>query len=328
MKNSLPSLTALLLSLSCELAFGQAYVPAGAGQGVATPYPAVTSDPASQMDQATALVRQVVQSIEARQSILAKVRQQTDLYGHKLVGSGSYMQQGRGVDRRYRFELKIPIGDRVGVFEQICDGDHLWYRQDLAGKLSLSHLDMARVRDAVRDGAGQGNPLFGVGSQGMSIGGLPKLLRNLERSFQFTSISPNRLDTVDVWALQGEWRPDRLLELFPEQKERMLKGKPFTPGKVAEHFPDRVLLVVGRADLFPYRLEYWQRKKATTKDGTVETLHVPLLMEMFEVQLDVPVDPRGFAYKPGDDMEVKQITSEYIKSLYPAPATQPAPAAK
>lgn len=319
MKNSLPSLAVLLLSLSCKLVVAQGVAATGAGQDSASSYAVATTDLATQMEQAAALMRQVVATAEARQSIVAKVRQQTDLYGHKLVGSGLYMQQGRGVDRRFRFELKMPIGDRLGTFEQICDGNNLWFRQDLAGKLTLNRLELARVREAARDGAGQGISLFGLGSQGLTIGGLPKLLRNLERSFQFTSITQYRLDTVEVWIVQGDWREERLFELFPEQRERVAKGKNFSTGKVAEHFPDRVRLFIGRADLFPYRIEYWQRKTSTTKDGPVETAHFPLLMELFEVQLDVPVDPSRFLYKPGDDMDVKDITSDFIKSLNPVP---------
>lgn len=270
-------------------------------------------------------MRSAVEAIDARKSIAAKVRQQTDLFGHRLVGSGIYAQQGQGAKRVLRLELKMPIGQQVSSFEQIVDGQSLWMRQELGAKVNLSRVDLERVvESAGGPRAGQGSAALAAGGPWFALGGLPKLLHNLADSFQFDALTPSKLDTLDVYTMQGTWRRERLAEMFPEQKEKLLRGEPPSLGKLAEHFPERVLLVLGREDLFPYRVEYWQRKKPYKNNPQGTGYRIPLVMELFEVQFDVDLDSRGFVYKPGD-LEVKDATNDFLKSVgLVSPLAEPA----
>src|SRR5689334_11720792 len=48
------------------------------------------------------LVRHVIANLEAQSSIAARLRHRIDLLGKPLVGTGIYLQQGRGVERLLR----------------------------------------------------------------------------------------------------------------------------------------------------------------------------------------------------------------------------------
>jgi hypothetical protein len=103
--------------------------------------------------------------------------------------------------------------------------------------------------------------------------------------------------------------------------------------KLAAHVPERVRLQVGRDDLFPYRLEYLRRtsvdKKNKDKSPTAsDSWRELVLMEMFEVELDAPVDKSRFAYKPGNQ-ESSDYTTDFLRSMgiTEEPATSARPVA-
>ena len=195
---------------------------------------------------------------------------------------------------------------------QLCDGKHLWIHQELLGKTTLSRIDVSRVRLALDE-----HPPAAVGanpSQGFPLGGLPRLLQSLETSFHFTSASESQLDRVPVWTIEGRWTPEKLAELLPDQKEKILAGKGADVGKLPEQIPDRVILMVGRDDLFPYRIEYWRHSAGNAKSPIEEADKLLVVMELFEVQFGAPIDDRQFVYKPGD-LEYADQTDAYLKSL-------------
>ncbi len=278
------------------------------------PRPVLVTTPNDAAAAPTSVMRSAVESIETRTSISAKVRERIDLFGQRLVGSGAYLQQGRGAERLWRFELKLLSAS----YQQICDGKFLWIHQDLGGKSTLGKIDLARVNDAVRHQAslaGQGGTTstFGPGGAWLGLGGLPKLMSELDRGFQFTATA-GQLDSLPVWILQGTWRNERLAELIqdPKEQEKLKAGKPPNISKMGDHFPERVVLLIGRDDLFPYRLEYW-RRESQTKLSERPQLKLAVLMELFEVALDTPVDSRAFTFKPGE-LEQKDLTPAFLQN--------------
>jgi hypothetical protein len=253
---------------------------------------------------ADGLIAEMLSRLRMYHTISAKLRQKVTLLDQEMVGTGSYVQQGRGEDLRLRCELKIQVADRNTSVLQVCDGNFLWLLEDLHDKPQLRRIDVIRVRQAVLQDQGSGSPFA---QARLAMGGLPKLLESLGTSFQFFVVQQDRLDGVPVWMLRGTWRPTALTATYPklyksaapEADERTLSAK------LPPHVPDVVVLFVGRDDLFPYRLEYRRRisKEATDEQGqpiAVEETVPLLLMEWFEVALDTPVDERNFIYRPGD----------------------------
>jgi hypothetical protein len=84
--------------------------------------------------------------------------------------------------------------------------------------------------------------------------------------------------------------------------------------------PQEVLLLVGQADLFPYRIEYRQLETPVTPNG--EGLPIPfqlsvhplVVLEMSDVLFDSPIDAGQFDYTPGDADWVDQ-TAGLIERL-------------
>jgi hypothetical protein len=250
---------------------------------------------ASDSNTGNAMLRRAMVAVDAERSVAAKVRQKIELLDRQMVGAGVYLQQGRGPARQLRLELKLQSGDTTSSLLQICDGTTLWIHEDLTDRKNLSRVDVARLRNARPK-----SPAPPVDSSlWLALGGLSKLLWSLENSFQFAPPTEGRLDTLRVWTLEGRWKPERLVQLLPDQKANLEAGKPIDPRSLTPNLPERVVLHLGCDDLFPYRLEYW-RSETSDKNKPPGRPRLMVVLELFEVQLGGAIDPRQFAYKPGD----------------------------
>ncbi len=254
-----------------------------------------------------------VTAIESQASISARLRQKIHLLGHELVGSGFYEQIGRQEQRRFRLELKVPVGEKMSSFERIHTGKYLWVCEELGNQTTLAQIDVEHVRRVLAKRGGRP----GVGASGgiaMPLEGLPRLLANLNESFQFTGLREGHLDQLAVWQLEGTWKPAVLAEWAGKQKDKILAGEPVNWKALPEQLPQRVVLTLGHDDLFPYRMEYLReapsadRADERTIAGTMATL------EFFEVRLGGPIPPQRFVFQPGNRTVVNG-TEAYLKQL-------------
>jgi len=55
-------------------------------------------------------------------SISARLRQRTRVGGRVLIGTGRYLQQGRGVDQRFRFEMVLEADSERFELLELADG--------------------------------------------------------------------------------------------------------------------------------------------------------------------------------------------------------------
>jgi hypothetical protein len=258
----------------------------------------------------TLLMASAVTAADSHPSITAKMRQQIRLFGQQLVGAGMYWQQGRGAKRRFRLELKVQVADGATSFEQVCTGPELWCHEDLIERSTLSRIDLRRVNAALsRKPQARSAPAVG---NGLPLGGLPKLLENLQESFHLTSATEQQLDQLRVWRIDGEWKPAVLAEMFPDQKSKLSAGQPIDWGQIPAHVPQRIVLTLGHDDLFPYRVEYLREQPA--KKGTTPTTETLVKIELFEVQFGGPIEPQRFVYQPGDRKYVDE-TEAFLKRL-------------
>ncbi len=266
------------------------------------------------------LMAQAARELFQQPALEAKIRQRIDLFGHQLVGSGSYQQLGDGPEKLLRLELKLQVGNQITSLQQVSDGRFLWIRRDLPGQTSLSRIDLKQVRDAIR-ASGQ-TPAPDPGGNWMALGGLPRLLQGLNENFLFNS--PPRADQVGqvpVWVLRGQWRAERLAAPLPNQRADILAGRPPRLEELPPRLPDSVMITLGRDDvlpLFPYRIEYLRQDGAGQGSGAgppgIASPRSLVTMELFEVRRRADLDPRQFDYKPGDQ-EVADHTESYLKSL-------------
>lgn len=261
------------------------------------------------------LVAEAARELLRQPSLEAKIRHRVDLFGHELVGVGLYQQLGEGTDQLRKLELKLQAGNRAMTVQQVCAGRFLWTRQEMPDKTSLTRIDLRKVREALAV-AGRA-PSFNPAANWMAIGGLPKLLFELSENFTFAAPRESQIGEIPVWVVNGQWKPDRLAILLPEQRDAILAGQPAKLSKLAPHLPDGVQLTLGRDNLFPlfpYRIEYLRGRNDDRTAADTEDARPIVTMELYELRRRDDLDRRNFTYEPGDQ-EVIDQTDAFLRTL-------------
>jgi hypothetical protein len=106
--------------------------------------------------------------------------------------------------------------------------------------------------------------------------------------------------------------------LLPDQRGAVKKGKPVDLGKLPAQAPDHVLLYLGKADMFPYRIEFRRGNPNRPQGEPASNGRSLVTMELFEVDLNASILPTHFLYSPGD-LEYSDKTGRFLKSLDLAP---------
>jgi hypothetical protein len=237
-------------------------------------------------------------------SIAAKVRQRVDLLGHALMGSGIYLQQGRGAERLMRLDLTLQTLGGPNVLQQIDDGNRLWLYRQVGDRKDLAQVDLVRLSRAKSK-----SPPGPSAETLLALGGLPKLMTALLDSFHFGMATRSQLDKLAVWNVEGQWKPETLARLLPDQKGAIESGG---SAQLKPNMPDRVVIFVGCDDYFPYRFEYWRQDPNRVATSANDRGRLLVVMELYEVRLDGPVDPRHFVLQARDVQPVDK-TTEYLQ---------------
>jgi hypothetical protein len=308
MKSILPILAWLSLLTAPRSMDGQTPSPIRGGLTSATPQPA----PAPMSGDA--LLHRALVRVDSHSAIAARLRHKVDLLGRTTFGTGVYLQQGRGVERMLRLELRLDSGGRTSAHEEVANRVTSWVYEDAGGAKSLAQIDLARLRRA-RPKTPPGQPLPAAQEPWIMLGGLPKLLANIEAAFRFAPAVEGRLDDLRVWTLEGRWKPERLAGLLPDQKGAIESGGAVDLSRLTPNVPDRVVVHLGYDDLFPYRIEYW-RSTQSGKEGKSGSPGNKLLVliELYEVQVGVAIDPRQFTLSP-KGIEPVDRTSAFLERL-------------
>ncbi len=252
----------------------------------------------------------IVHRISEHATVSARVRHSAQMFDRKLVGSGNYLQARQGQRLQVRFSLSAKTADRMVNLLHVCDGRTLWMFDNLDGREKLSRVDLLRLQQAAD---GQGGALMPL----MLGGGLPQLVGSLQQNFIASTPQPVVFQEVPVWAITLRWNPQRLARLLGKADLFDEQGRLHTD-RLPEQFPDRVFLLVGQDDLFPYHLDF----RRSTSDDVLSSVTINrkstsrslTTMELFEVQFNVPLEPMMFNYKPGN-IQIDDRTDEYLAQL-------------
>src|SRR5580704_846432 len=90
--------------------------------------------------QAEGLILRVRQLIDSYDSIEYGTRHQIDLFDHQILGAGHYYQQGHGLRRLSRFELRSQIGNRTTTLFEVSDGNYFWTFRENSGAPTLTRV--------------------------------------------------------------------------------------------------------------------------------------------------------------------------------------------
>ncbi|MGD9644083.1 MAG: hypothetical protein AB7U73_00115 [Pirellulales bacterium] len=267
------------------------------------------------------MLGQAVERLVAHTSVSAKLRQEIDLYGQRLLATGSYLQ-GPGPQHPFRLEFVAKNGDRQSVVEHVCDGRTLWMFRRSNGKQSLIQVDMPWVAaQLTSDDAANEQPTTQISAphSALAIGGLPKLLANLNTAFEFAAPQAGTMRGVPVWTLSGTWRPAVLALIVPDKKDDILQGRLPDFAKLPDQLPETVVLTLAQSTLFPHRVEY---RRAAERAGSLQprrfgksiASETMVAIELFDVALDVTLDSRQFNWSAGN-LEAIHGTGDYLSAL-------------
>jgi hypothetical protein len=273
--------------------------------------PAITDKaqaPAGAQADGNVLLVQAATKLKQLPTLEAKMRMQTKMLGQELSGTGSYHQLLRGPDTHFKLEMKLQVGNQVSSLLQVSDGRFLWTRRDLPTHKLLGRIDQRAVYDALARANRTPAPVMGTNA--MALGGLPRLLETVASNFKFEAPRDASTLGAPAWMLQGTWHPNALAALWPERAAALKAGQAINLSELPEQLPTHVVVLLSRdpaLPLFPQRVEY-QRVDAAGQRVSLVTL------ELFDVRKNVALDPRLFAYKPGDQV-VEDHTEVFLRSL-------------
>lgn len=250
------------------------------------------------------VLESAIHKLEMCRTIESKMRVRTDMLGQPLVGSGTYAQLQSSGGLLLRLELAIQAGQQVTSIKQISDGRNLWEHWRIGESERVNHIDLKRVARALKN-----NPApLSMSSSNLASGGLPRLTSQLAANFDFDT-QPARTGTlggVEVVALVGVWKAESLAAAAPDA----VVDDKIVMERLPAQLPHQVELLLGKSDLFPYRVTYqkWDGKEQPTLVPVVTT-------EFFEVSIDGIVDATQFHYEQPAHVQVADQTDRYLESM-------------
>jgi hypothetical protein len=286
---------------------------------------------AASTDGAELFIQRVAAAANQLQSVQARIRYHANMFGSQTVGAGIYLQQRLGDQRQFRLELKTAVGQQLLTFQQVCDGKYVWqYRDsfnkpisdktnpnnpdaDSADRPTIARIDLTKVRQILQD-SDRKVKIDALGQ--LAVGGMPKLLDGLKRSFRFNRVEAGGLDTLPVWIAAGAWLPEALAPVSKELAQQAAWDLPLDLKLLPPQLPEQVWLFVGQDDLFPYRIEFRRRGRSQGRGaGAAEAeMQTMVTVEFYEVRLNAPINPREFDYQPGN-ADILDTTASFLKEL-------------
>ncbi len=245
-------------------------------------------------------------ALARHQTITAVIHQRIHLYEQELVGSGDFAQGPPGKNLLH-FDVRLKIGDHDSYCQQRCDGRYYWLQKFEEGLPKVTRVDLKRV--AAARAAARGKQADGDNVPLIGLGGVASLLDQLAEWCVFPRVTQGRLPSkgkLPVYVLEGSWRTERLLRWLPEQAKTDAK-EPLDLSKLPPMLPDRVVVFLGRDDLFPRRIEYYVSQSRLGR-GEREPL---VQLHFDDVRFDVQVDARYFTF-PGGIVPAVDDTDGYL----------------
>jgi len=205
----------------------------------------------------------------------------------------------------------------------VSNGRFLWVERRLPIARTVTRLNLRQLRaEAAANEQSLGDILPGNASVTSSppeliahLGGLPSLLSALSESFSFlppqtmklatTSESGQHTTSHPFFAVVGHWRHDKLQKLLPSFGDKSNGGES-SKKALPPRLPEEILILVGQADLFPYRLEYRRLETpiAANRAGAAIPYQLSsnpmVVLEFTDIAFDLPTDSGQFDYKPGN----------------------------
>jgi hypothetical protein len=268
-----------------------------------------------------ALMGTVLATLERWPYVKASFRQGLRIGDKPLAGSGEYLQQGVGNERRTSWHWQTLVDGQKALFAQIYDRNgELWTDSRYPERRTVTRLDVGTLRRELSlalDAAGQGRGGAAVDElELLARGGLSQLIAQLRRSFEFGPPTVVVENGQVMMAMVGSWRKDALERAWPGLD-------PAAPGNWPAHLPHHVLVKVGRRDLFPRTVEYRRGADAGLFEEAAAAMDPLARYEFFDVQWNVTMPERLFEFV-ATDLDWHDVTAEVFEQLKPPAPAEPA----
>ena len=279
----------------------------------------VKSEQGSEEVSAAYLLRSAVEAIASESNLQASVRHKINLFDQHLVGTGHYSQFGEGPIKRLRLELKTQVGKTTTSITQVCDGRHLWLRENFPDSIQLSRIDVRQVRTRLEqlrrinhtDTPNQAFIAQLDWGANIAMGGMPRVLAAVEDSFNFSVVRRATFEDVPVWVILGQWKPEIRDQI--QSRFRVRRGNLMT------HMPNAVRVVLGRDEQFQYfprEIQYLRVVEGETEEFVTATALVTL--QFYDYSRTVAMNRSQFDYQRGDQIIVDR-TQAFLEKYLPEP---------
>jgi hypothetical protein len=268
------------------------------------------------------LILEVLETLERRPNIAAKLRQSVRLSHGRLSGEGEFWQQGVGNQRRTRWDLTMLVAGERAFVTQVFDGEVLWTDRKLPASRKVTRVDIGALRrqlGSAADGAGQGAVLAeDTMPELLARGGVSQLIASIHRCFSFGQRQALRRGDQAMFALVGRWRPDQLERLWPD-------AGAMAPADWPAQLPHHVVVYLDANDRFPYFVEFRGGDLAGLADSTSAYNPARDALASFEfrdVQFAAAMPADLFRYSPPDN-SWQDITTRLVDELRPPQPAAP-----
>jgi hypothetical protein len=275
-----------------------------------SPQPAGGPTPAEPSVQGERIVATTLAGLARAESVSARVRQRVRIGDRVVVGAGRYVQLGTGIDQRFRYELSMQSDTETFDVLEVCDGIFNWsYKRLGPNPPQLERLDVRRVREKLER-------LKVLDRHGAApyLGGIQRSLALTRQWFRFDRVESAAIDDVAVWSVTGTWHPDLLAAFLPEQAEPIRAAGGLEPALLPDGMPWSVRISIGKRELFPFRIEWLAIPGIRPVAATA--LEPIAILELYDVQIDGPVDASAFVYRPAIEGMI-DVTDGYVQHIGP-----------
>jgi hypothetical protein len=272
------------------------------------------------------IILELIDTLERRPNIAAKVRQSIRLGDDRVTGEGSFYQQGVGNQRRTRWNLTMLVAGERAFVTQAFDGEVVWTDRKLPSTRKVTRVDIGALRRQLAVNPGRAGEGAAIDAQMMSEvlarGGVSQLAAGLYRNFTFGARQSLRRGDQPVTAVIGRWRPEELERAWPGLAAMGL-------GEWPSHLPHHVLIYIGATDRFPYFIEYRGSDQAhlvNSPEACLPARDPMASFEFIEVQFAAAMPADVFQYTPPDN-NWHDVTARLVEEVRPLPRIGPMPEA-
>ncbi len=284
----------------------------------------------STADRADLMLRRARHMIDDGPAFESSVVVRANFFGQTVVGSGGYLQAGRG-EGKTRTSLafhSISSGNTNGLpstppqqqITNLCDGRFVYrlHEDRIDDQQTLEFYDLQQIKNSKSNRAKQSS----TGGDGIPLApgelmasGMAGLLQHLADEFRFAIVEESNTATGSVRLLRGTWQPSRLQNLLrdhltSEQLDAGLAWSQLPPN--LPHAVEVTLVRTSAWELFPSQLTFYQFQNRNDR-----TMAQPIVTIQFQNPRAVDAVSADQFVLRSENLEATDLTQQYLSKLRP-----------